>query len=717
MAAGYPMAFSLRQGVINLQFQTLAEVGQLPSTWSAKSKTSHWNLTANIGPAYIDSNPDYKSALRLSFPVITGTFTTTVLNDDDGVDQVPYQLDGMIFSFVTPTKLLSESQFSTGDLNANHLFLDLDSPNLQTIVDTSKAVSTQNIDGIKVQLEARIQDYVRQLAKDNSGSFILTNSITSGKGDSTIEKPSNLGPQQMPISPTNEPTQAPADTSGTSDSLFGGIFKTIGKALAKEVDKSYLVPSSADYSIFEDIDSSYSENDPRYSNQSAVNWLLSIPGLPSLDDTATSGQFDTNPIPSGKDAAATISGYAIATQILLPAIIEKVNPKSNTLSYSVNGDPWVGSMSLSDQQNMISNMLKNAMKSGIMALPEAAKNVETKVNSYQGWMYDFNITPASSYIEINWAFQKTVSKDYIIVSSSTTVNATFTTRVTFSVQDAQTLVLNTSNTQPNVQQTSKDSILGIPLPNFISNFMTGLLTSLSSRGTGSGLDIRNVANEMISRVKILGGTSFNLSSADVINGNLVMGLMKSPATWISADQESSVKSIASNTAVNGIAVHNMTAEEMTITWIDYDGNMHPPTPVSVGGIIYLGTYATNVFTVRDKNQKSVGLFRIEPTGRSLNNDIYLLPFRRYPDNSKSVYQGSKINTVTFNNGTGTTVILYWIDNNGNWQEKKTLMAGQSVQQQTWVGYVFGVLGDNGQVIGVFKMTSTGDSNGAFTINL
>ncbi|GGF04250.1 VHL beta domain-containing protein [Hymenobacter cavernae] len=174
---GYPAVLAVHPDVINMRYQQLARYGFMPTTWDAHDHG--WQLHTTVDTPFISLDAAVPESLVLNFRVKTGVFTASVIGDDDEVDQKDYPLDGLIFRIITPTQLLREN-VNDNNLSVS-LFLQLDAPQVNTIVETSQAINTEMPDGIRVELATRVQDYVQQLAKTNRQAFIVSGSlVTSG---------------------------------------------------------------------------------------------------------------------------------------------------------------------------------------------------------------------------------------------------------------------------------------------------------------------------------------------------------------------------------------------------------------------------------------------------------------------------------------------------------------------------------------------------------
>jgi len=182
---GYPAVLAVHPAVINTRYQQLARYGFMPTTWEAHDHG--WQLQATVDTPFISLDPAVPESLVLNFKVKTGVFTASVINDDNEAAKKPYQLDGITFRIITPTQLLREN-INDNNLSIS-LFLQLDAPQVNTLVETSQAVATEMPDGIQVQLATRVQDYVQQLAKSNSQAFIVSGSVITTSPDFSSPDP------------------------------------------------------------------------------------------------------------------------------------------------------------------------------------------------------------------------------------------------------------------------------------------------------------------------------------------------------------------------------------------------------------------------------------------------------------------------------------------------------------------------------------------------
>lgn len=284
---GYPVVFSISQDCINNQFTLMARDGQMPGKWN--STGSDWLIDAEVASPFIGFDSDFPNDIGLNFPVTKGVFKALV-QKNGGVGWQVYDITGVIFRFLTPTNEMHEDTFRSTDLNGKALFINLNSPHLNTIVETSKAIETVMPDDIKVKLATRVQDYVRGLAKENPNQFVISSSLVE---------------------------------NAAAVNARGG-------------QSRYFSPTAADYSTFIKTDASVKPFTPGYSSGSCINWLLCTPAYPHPTEP-TAGHFDSIPLPGGEQAAMLVAGQALVDGIVNP-VLQRM--RSSHISYNVypNGD-------------------------------------------------------------------------------------------------------------------------------------------------------------------------------------------------------------------------------------------------------------------------------------------------------------------------------------------------------------------------------------------
>ena len=189
MIYGYPMVLAISQDMLNDQFSTLQQQGVISNRWAAHDHS--FRLDATLQPPYIDFDPGMVNNIRFNVPVNQGTFYAAVPGDNSEIELEPYDLSGIVFSFLTPVREMNEPHFSDAQLTIKSILIDIDSPYLDTVVETNKAIATDMPDGIKAQLKDRIQDYIRELAKDKPDLFIINTAVV-GTGSEPVASGSGL---------------------------------------------------------------------------------------------------------------------------------------------------------------------------------------------------------------------------------------------------------------------------------------------------------------------------------------------------------------------------------------------------------------------------------------------------------------------------------------------------------------------------------------------
>ena len=264
MIWGYPMVLAISQDMLNDQFSALQQLGMMSNRWAAHDHS--FKLDAALRPPYIDFDSAMVDNIRFNVPVEQGTFYAAVPGDDSGIELESYDLSGVMFSFLTPVREMNEPHFADSQLTIKSILLDIDSPYLDTVVETSKAITTDMPDGIKAQLKDRIEDYIRELAKNQSSQFIISTAVV-GPGSAAV-----------------------ASGSGC------------------------LQPIAADHTVF--IVDEGGEA-PQRTGRSTLNWLLTTPWSPPVEG---GGALDASVLPDGEGAALLIAGDALIECVVYPAL-------------------------------------------------------------------------------------------------------------------------------------------------------------------------------------------------------------------------------------------------------------------------------------------------------------------------------------------------------------------------------------------------------------
>ncbi len=538
MVRGYPMTFGISQEFINRQFALLAQTGIFPSHWHAVDGS--WTLDAEINAPYIDFGDTFKNSIRLNIPVKRGTFTGQVANPrTHQPESEVHDLTGMVFRFVTPMSELDDETFYESDLNAKTLYIDLESPSINTIVETSKAVTTHNFDRMAVPLKQQITTYVQTLARNNKQLFTLT---TTALPEKSVQK------------------QA------------GG-----------------LQPTSARYSVYEDIDKNYSDGDPKRSARSSINWLLILPWTVAPTSTEA-GSFDQNPLGSQDDAVMVISGYAIIRCIVLPMMAR---------AFGVDVSRFTGS---------------NSYDSSCPPF---------RLNGSVGPIQSVTIYPSGDKIQIEYYYYRQVKVEEKVLgvlpeSVTITTEAAWSTYISFYVHQ-NILHASAKNTKPKVKSSSSSSFLGIEMPSFINSLVDDLANI--DHLTVATPSLQNISDQYARNIRALGGKTFELRNAQMKDGNLYMGLKGCDYTLFSS--LGSLRSISSDESV-GLNFRNIFDDTIKIAWVNYQGQIENSFDIANGQTHSGTTYITHVFVIYNKNSEIMAVCRIDSDNEGDDSiDLYI----------------------------------------------------------------------------------------------
>lgn len=251
-------------------------------------------------------------------------------------------------------------------------------------------------------------------------------------------------------------------------------------------------PTAANFSVFEQFDQGYPETDPRHSERSTENWLLSMPAA-ATSPSPEAGILDGSLVPANKAAAMTVSGFALVACVVMPAVAQATGiPTSAFIS--------------TDQVTM-------------------------RTNGRYGDLDSVVIYPAGDHIQVDYSLSRTKKKDIVIESVSVTVTATWSTNITFCAafyRDGPVVQLKAENTHPVTHTSGHAHIFGISMPSFVDDLLMDIAKGIAGAPTLHAPSLQALTTQYLQRFRVLGGQSFQLDSAQMVDGNLVLGLQVAP---------------------------------------------------------------------------------------------------------------------------------------------------------------------------------------------
>lgn len=429
---GYPMVVAVSGKMLNEQLARLSAHGLLPTSWVEHPPPESqiaWQVDATLGAPYIDFPEEAERGARLNFPIVSGTVSDWYIGPGHQPTEESHDLAGNVLGIFTPMTLITPDEFSADVLSIKHLYLELDSPHTRTVVRTREDVPTVVVDGATTESFAtRFQAYVQEM---HPGRLVIGSHM-----DRAIK--------------------------GEGISRLG-----------------YLEPNRVEYSITPEVDPRYPHGDPRRSERSTINWLLSTADAPPPHDDNLAGQFTHSGLPDDESAVYIISFYTVVRALLLEAVAEALSIGLNDLGalgmqvqFPVTGELGTGQYQFStDRQKSF------------------------QLNSPMGTITSCKITPGDGG-SIDATVESSISweHDYFVYSESGTEQKVSTARFYPEVHDGRLRI--------NVEG------------------------SLSWIGGHSEVDVN------VSRLRMLGDSQYELHSARFVDGDLVLGLDLRHYEWV-----------------------------------------------------------------------------------------------------------------------------------------------------------------------------------------
>jgi len=265
-----------------------------------------------------------------------------------------------------------------------------------------------------------------------------------------------------------------------------------------------LEPVSSDFSVFREFDQSYSAFDPRRSARTTINWLLSTESArPPSGNHQLLGRFDHNPLPDDEEGVMIVSFAAFVECVILPGIQRAARPLREA------------DMASDHRQRVY---LRNVF----------------------GPFQKVEIHPDGQRIRADFTLGKSVRVDVglgdlSLGSYTNSASMTWSTLFTVGVKNNK-VFLQVQNTEV-VKKSSYPGILDFfRVLDFNKYNPDSVRESLDRDADPAGINSR--LQELVgyvSRVRILGNKKYNLRSARILNGNLVLGLSVSNSTPHSPD--------------------------------------------------------------------------------------------------------------------------------------------------------------------------------------
>ena len=471
---GYPIVVAISCKQLNIQLANLAKSGQLPKTWKENAAKDHnWEIDAEFGDPYIDFPAKLDNAVRLNFPITRGTFTSyNTGGPDHSIESQSVDLAENVLGIITPIGTKHES-FSDSTLSIKNIYLDLNSAQTKTIVRTKDDVETLVVDATKkASLAQRFQTEIREKTQ---GSLIFNSSIT------------------------RDP----------SSNYVAGC----------------LEPVSSDFSVFRVFDKSYPAFDPRRSERTTMNWLLSTKSAqPPSGDRQLLGRFDRTPLPDDEDGVTIVSFAALVECNILPIIVQSVNhieigPDSASVdNFASDNSPkfWMC--------NRFRPFQKIEIYPG--SKPILFGDAIVDVLDLRGY-YPHEGCIRADFLAVR-EFHKDTKLIFKLGSRSVKVTLEWSLFFTVSMQNGK-IIMKIDDTK--IVGHSKHSESGIDVldstsffTNFIDRAKRSLKKFLNKYNSQMNDGIKLGIPDSISRIRILGDKQYDLHSARILNGNLVLGL-------------------------------------------------------------------------------------------------------------------------------------------------------------------------------------------------
>ncbi|GET41443.1 hypothetical protein [Microseira wollei] len=635
---GYPIVVAISCQQLNLQLANLAKSGQLPKTWQDPAAQGHsWTVDAEFGDPYIDFPVDLDNVARLNFPITRGTFTSYNTGGlGHSVASESVNLAENVLGIISPMGTKHES-FSDSTLSIKNIYLDLNSAQTKTIVRTKDDVETLVVDAsTTASLAERFQTEIR--AKTN-GSLIFNSSITR-------------------------------DTSGN---YVTGC----------------LEPVSSDFSVFRVFDRSHPAFDPRRSDRTTMNWLLSTESAqPPSGDHQLLGRFDSSPLPNDENGVMIVSFAALVECVILPAI-QKAAPDLHEADMA------------SDRSSRV------------------------WLRSVFGPFQNVEIYPDGGQIRADFTVVKSVNVevtlgDRTLTNLRNSASSTWSTLFTVSRQNDK-VVMDVKHSKVVASSTYSDLLSFFSTLDFNKYDPNSLRDSLDRDADPAGINRRleQLMTDYMSRVRILGDKQYDLHSARILNGNLVLGLSVQNYELLDPADAYGIRSVSSSYSGQSYTFHNLTGANIKLRWIDLEGrirqswgNGSTPELLAPGSTCTGLYYINHVFGVYDQNDQPCAFYRF--TGKSefnQNTDIYIRSYVRLTDdrNLLSRYSGSST-YVKFVNLTGKNVVVYWMSASNPRFASRHEVGKLAPNEtggfcQTSVGQVFSVYDEDSRVfLGAYRIT-------------
>lgn len=712
LVRAYPITFSISLDLINQQYRQLADAGQLPTYWQTQGDS--WQLTASLGHPYIDIDPNVPQSIRLNFPVQQGTFHA-IVGRGNGYEWVPYQLDGIIFKFLTPTRLIHTDDPANRALTVQALFLDLDSPYVDTIVETSQAINTRMPDHIRVSLANRIRAYVQELAQQDPRPFIISTTVVS-------------------------------------------------KAIQAD-HNNWLEPNGANFSTY-----------PQ--GKEAINWLFELPAI-KAPDSPGAGKFDSDPLLNNSDVTMRVAGDLLIGTVILPAVSEQTGVAIHhfdpillnslrpplEIAQPLNlGPAIINPMMVQSLDNFWGNIRDEMRRMMKERLKEMQRELERRFSGAgstspsvslkhpchmrDGWVLLLaDMFPAGDHIQCNFAMTKTESHSsgwWVFKASATiTVTTSWETHISFYHKGGDEIGVNAVNQNHQTDRHASGSIMGIPIPSFIMNLALKLAEKLAGSLGNPSVHIERPLSRLMSRIKILGGGSFNLSDVTTQNGNLVMGLRANlpsnggqhwsqpkaqglPYVRLPANYKEQIRSTKGDESTE-VTFTNRTGNTLTLHWIDYSGKMpsrwgqdQKPYVIKNEDSLTLTSYVTHPFAVYNQQDQCVCVYLLDAQGNDKKMHIYIyddtegpaLPYARLPASYVNVVKSQNSNqalSATIHNALNEDISLRWINYEGQVADANhaTYIArGGTANIGTYVTHPFAVYNSQNECLCVYDFLGT-----------